>query len=243
MTIVPVDVLAIAAHPDDLELTCGGTIARLSSEGRRVGMVDLTRGELGTRGTPEIRKRESDSAAEILGASFRIQLDFGDGGLRTGREEELELIGLIRKTRPSLVIAPYPDDRHPDHARAGRLVTDAWFYSGLRQLAPGEDAAHRPQAVIYYLMNYIVVPTMVVDVTAHHETKRKAMLAFESQFHREGSDEPATLIAKKSFLDMIEGRSRHFGGLIGADFGEPFWSRTPPRIDDPIAAFGGREVS
>lgn len=238
----PVDVIAIGAHPDDLELTCGGTIAKLASEGRRVGMLDLTRGEMGTRGTPEIRKREAARSAEILGAAWRHQLDFGDGGLRTGREEELELIDVFRAARPSLVIAPYPDDRHPDHARAGKLVTDAWFYSGLARLER-EDPAHRPQAVIYYLLNFPVTPTFVIDVTAQQETRRKAMLAFESQFHQENSDEPPTLIAQKSFLEMIEARLRHYGGLINVEFGEAFWSRTPPRIDDPIRAFRGREVS
>lgn len=242
MSFEQVDVLAIGAHPDDLELTCGGTIAKMAAEGRRVGMLDLTRGEMGTRGTPEIRKREADNAARILGASWRHQLDFGDGGLRTGRDEELELISVIRAARPSLIIGPYPDDRHPDHARAGRLVTDAWFYAGLARLEM-DAAAHRPQAVIYYLMNFPVTPTFIVDVTKHHDARRGAMLAFESQFHQENSNEPPTLIAQKSFLDMIEARLRHYGGMIGAEFGEPFWSRTPPRVDDPLAAFRGREVS
>lgn len=242
MTLRNVDVLAIGAHPDDLELSCGGTIAKLVASGTRVGMLDLTRGEMGTRGTAEIRRREAERAAEILGAAFRMQLDFGDGGLRTGREEELELIRIFRQTTPSLIIAAYPDDRHPDHARGGGLVTDAWFYSGLRALDIGLPA-HRAQSVVYYLLNYPVVPTFIVDVTAHHHTKRDAMLAFESQFHREGSSEPLTMIAQKSFLEMIEARARHFGGFIGAEFGEAFWSRTPPRVDDPIAAFSGREVS
>lgn len=242
MSFEKVDVLAIGAHPDDLELTCGGTIAKLAAEGRRVGMLDLTRGEMGTRGTAEIRKQEASRAAAILGAAWRHQLDFGDGGLRTGREEELALIKVIREARPSLIIGPYPDDRHPDHARAGRLVTDAWFYSGLARLEM-DTPAHRPQAVICYLMNYPVPPTIVIDVTEHFEARRNAMLAFESQFHRENSNEPPTLIARKSFLEMIEARLRHYGGMIGAEFGEPFWSRTPPRIDDPLAAFAGREVS
>ena len=242
MTVEKVDVLAIGAHPDDLELTCGGTIAKLVADGRRVGMVDLTRGEMGTRGTAEIREKEAARAAEILGAVFRTHLDFGDGGLRTGRAEELELIRLFRETKPSLIITAYPDDRHPDHARTGRLVTDAWFYAGLRALDVGAPA-HRAQSVVYYLMNYPLLPTFVVDVTAHQEAKRRAILAFESQFHREGADEPPTLIAQKSFLEMIEARGRHFGGLIGAEFGEAFWSKSPPRVDDPIAAFSGREVS
>lgn len=242
MTLQKVDVLAIGAHPDDLELSCGGTIASLVAGGKRVGMIDLTRGEMGTRGTAEVREREANRAAEILGAAFRLQLDFGDGGLRTGRAEELELIRVFRATSPSLIVAAYPDDRHPDHRRGGELVTDAWFYAGLRSLDVGLPA-HRAQSVVYYLLNYPVTPTFIVDVTKHHETKRRAMLAFESQFHREGSDEPMTMIAQKSFLEMIEGRARHFGAFIGAEFGEAFWSKTPPRVEDPIAAFSGREVS
>jgi bacillithiol biosynthesis deacetylase BshB1 len=236
-----VDLLFFGAHPDDVELSAGGMIARARRDGLRVGLVDLTRGEMGTRGTPPTRKREAAAAARILGAVFREQLDFGDGGLRTGREEEMKLIDLIRRTRPRLVFAPWPDDRHPDHTRTGRVVTDASFYAGLRQLE-SDVPAHRPQTVIYYLQNYMLAPSFVVDVTNAWPTKMKAIHAFKSQFFDAKSKEPQTFISDPRFLEMIEARGRHFGALIGARFGEAFVTKQPPRVDDVIAAYGGREV-
>ena len=177
-----VDVLAIAAHPDDVELTCGGTLARLKAAGYRFGIVDLTRGEMGTRGSAEIRGKEAARAAEILGAEFREALDLGDGGLRRGREEELAVIDVIRREKPRLILTPYPDDRHPDHRRAGQLVTDAAFYAGLRKLETAHPA-HRPQQTVYFPTFDPQTPTFVVDVTPYIEIRRAAMRAFESQFH------------------------------------------------------------
>jgi bacillithiol biosynthesis deacetylase BshB1 len=236
-----VDIIFFAAHADDLELCCGATIAKLASSGKTVGMLELTKGEMGTRGTPETRKSEADSASRILGAAFRQQLDLGDGGLRTGREEELQVVDALRRFTPSVVFAPWPDERHPDHARAGRLVTDAWFYAGLRALK-GAHEAFRPQAVIYYIMNYMVPPSFVVDVTAAWPTKMKAIAEFKSQFHNPGSKEPETFISKSGFLELIEARGRHFGGLIGAAYGEAYVTKQPPKIDDVIGAYSGREV-
>lgn len=237
-----VDVMAFGAHPDDVELGAGATLAHCVAGGLEVGIVDLTRGEMGTRGTPAIRAREARAAQRILGASFRRQLDFGDGQLRTGREEELELIELIRRHTPSILIAPYPDDRHPDHTRTGQLVTDTWFYAGLKNLV-SQSSAHRPQAVIYYLQNYQFRPSLVVDVTDVWKKKMRAIAAYGSQFYNPKSKGPVTMIAQKSFVDMIEARGRHFGALIGADYGEAFVSKQPPRVDDLVTAFGGREVS
>lgn len=235
-----VDYLFFAAHADDLELSCGGTIAKFVKEGRRVGMVDLTRGEMGTRGTPQTRKREATAAARVLGAAFREQLDFGDGNLRTGRDEELQIVEILRRTRPRVVIAPWPDERHPDHARTGRVVTEASFYSGLRALEPGVPA-HRPQVVAYYMQNYVLHPTFVVDVSAHWKIKMRAVAAYKSQFHDPKSKEPQTFISSKRFLDMIDGRGRHFGALIGVDYGEAYITKQPPKLDDVIAAYEGRE--
>lgn len=234
------DVLFTAAHPDDIELSCGGTIAKIVKSGGSAGILDLTRGEMGTRGTPATRKREAKAAARIVGAAFREQLDFGDGGLRTGRAEELQLIDALRRHRPSVVFAPWPDERHPDHARTGRLVTDACFYAGLRALETGLPP-HRPQVVVYYMQNYVVPPSFVVDVTAQWKTKMRAIAAFKSQFHKPGSKEPETFISRKSFIDMIEARGRHFGAMIGVEFGEAFVTKQPPKIDDVVAAYGGRE--
>ncbi|HUP47572.1 MAG TPA: bacillithiol biosynthesis deacetylase BshB1 [Thermoanaerobaculia bacterium] len=236
-----VDLLFFGAHADDVELAAGGTIARAVRDGLRAGIVDLTRGEMGTRGTPAVRKREARAAARILGASFREQLDFGDGNLRTGRDEELEIIRIIRRSRPRLLFAPYPEDRHPDHTRTGRLVTDAWFYAGLRQLRT-DRPAYRPQAVVYYLQNYLFGPSFVVDTTAAWKTKMRALAAYKSQFHDPKSKEPRTFISDPRFLEMIEARGRHFGALIGTAYGEAFVTRQPPRVDDLIAAYGGREV-
>ena len=237
-----VDLLVFGAHADDVELSSGGTIITAIQQGQRVGIVDLTHGEMGTRGTPELRLRESRAAQKILGAAFRERCDFGDGQLRTGREEELVVIDLIRRHRPSLIIAPYPDDRHPDHGRAGRLVTEAAFYAGLVRIESGEKA-HRPQAVIYQMMTYTVEPTLVVDVTKAWSRKMKAIAAYRSQFYNPASKERPTILSQKNFLDRIEGRARHFGSLIGAVYGEPFFSKQPPKVMDLISAFSGREVS
>jgi bacillithiol biosynthesis deacetylase BshB1 len=237
---MPVDVLAIAAHPDDVEMTCAGTLVRLKAAGRRFGIVDLTRGEMGTRGTDAIRRREAERAAEILGADFRETLDFGDGGLSGSREQELALMDVVRREKPRLVFTSFPEDRHPDHARAGRLATDAAYYAGLRKIET-RHPAHRPQQTIYFSTGYLHEPDFVVDVTATMETRRAAIRAFTSQFHRVESEEPQTVISQREFLEMLEGRARHFGFLIGVEFGEGFLSKRPPRIDDPIAAFEGFE--
>jgi bacillithiol biosynthesis deacetylase BshB1 len=237
---MPVDVLAIAAHPDDVELTCGGTLVKLKQRGYRFGIVDLTRGEMGTRGTPEIREREARRAAEILGADFREALDLGDGGLRRGREEELLVIDVIRREKPRLVLTPFPDDRHPDHRRAGQLVTDACYYAGTRKLET-RHPAHRPQQTVYFSTFDSRRPEFLVDVSDVIETRRAAMRAFESQFHKEGSTEPPTMLAQKQFLDVIEARAREFGMMINVEFAEGFLARRPPRIPDLVQAFEGSE--
>jgi len=238
---MPVDVLAIAAHPDDVELTCAGTLLALQARGRRFGLVDLTSGEMGTRGDQETREREASRAAEILGAEFRETLDFGDGGLRTTREQELRLIEIIRRERPRLILTSYPEDRHPDHARAGRLVADAAFYAGLRKLET-QHPAHRPQQTVFFSTAYLHEPNLVVDVTPYWPKRLEAILAFTSQFHDPNSREPQTMLSQRPFLAAIEGRARHFGFLIGTEFGEGFVSQRPPRIDDLVACFEGFEA-
>jgi bacillithiol biosynthesis deacetylase BshB1 len=237
---MPVDVLAIAAHPDDVEMTCGGTLVQLRARGRRFGIVDLTRGEMGTRGNEETRRREAERAAEILGAEFRETLDFGDGGIAESREHELVLMDVIRREKPRLVMTSYPEDRHPDHARAGRLVTASAFYAGLRRIET-EHPAHRPQQTIYFSTAYLHEPDFIIDITPAMETRRAAIRAFSSQFHREDSEEPQTIVSQRMFLETIDARARHFGFLIGTEFGEGFMARRPPRIDDLIGAFEGFE--
>src|SRR5205085_11790648 len=169
----------------------------------------------------QTRKRESAASARILGASFREQLDFSDGALRTGRDEELQIIDIVRRTKSKIVFAMYPDDRHPDHTRTGRIVTEASFYAGLRALETGV-AAHRPHTVVYYIQNYMNAPSFVVDCTKTWKTKMRAIGAFKSQFHDPKSKEPKTFISDPKFLNMIEGRGVHFGALINAAYGEAF---------------------
>lgn len=237
-----VDILVFSAHPDDTEITCGGTILRSVADSKRVGLIDLTRGEMGTRGTPELRLEEAREAAKILGASFREILDFGDGKLRHGEDEELILIDKIREYRPSIIVAPWPDERHPDHARTGRLVTEAWFYAGLKKRETSH-APFRPQSVVYYMQNYVLHPTFVVDITPWAGKKMEAIRAHRSQVYNPETNEPQTIIAKREFLDLIEGRARHFGALIGSELGEGFLTKQPPRVDDITSAYRGREVS
>lgn len=237
-----VDLLVFGSHADDIELSCAGTILKAVQQGQRVGLVDLTRGEMGTRGTPEIRAREAAASSEILGASFRKTLDFGDGNLQPGREQELEIMRLIREHRPSIVIAPMYDDRHPDHARSGRLIAEAAFYAGLRKVDTGQDA-HRPGSVVHYALNYPIAPSFIVDISEVFATKMKAVMCYASQFHNPDSNEPETWISGKSFIAMIEARARQWGAMIGAEFGEPFHTKTPPKVNDLVAAYAGRDMT
>ncbi|MHB8799072.1 MAG: bacillithiol biosynthesis deacetylase BshB1 [Thermoanaerobaculia bacterium] len=235
-----VEILAVGAHPDDVELGCGGTLALLARAGRSVGILDLTRGEAGTRGTPETRAAEAAEAAHLLGARFRDRLDLGDGNLRTDRAAELEVIEVVRRRRPRLVFAPLPNDRHPDHVRAGRLVTDAAFYAGLRALETGLPP-HRPQQVVYFPSTFLAEPTFLVDVTGTLEVKLAAVRAFRSQFFDPASKEPATFISSPEFLDGVTARARAFGRLANVGAAEGFVSPRPPILADPLAAFDGFE--
>ncbi len=236
-----VEILAVGAHPDDVELGCGGTLALLSRRGRRVGILDLTRGEAGTRGTPETRAAEAADAARILGALFRDGLDLGDGNLCTDRSAELAVVEVIRRRRPRLVFAPLAFDRHPDHVRASRLVTDAAFYAGLRSLETGRPA-HRPQQVVYYPSSFLASPTFLVDVTEVFQIKLAAVHAFRSQFFDPESKEPATVISSPEFLEGVTARARAFGQLANTGAAEGFISSRPPLLVDPLAAFDGFET-
>jgi N-acetylglucosamine malate deacetylase 1 len=237
-----VDVLAVGTHPDDAELGCGATLAKLARAGRRIGILHLSCGEAGTRGTPAGRRREAERAAEILGAAELEFLDLGDGALRTGPAEEEALIAALRRLRPELIFGPTPSDRHPDHGRAHRLLADACFYAGLaRRGDPAADGPpHRPAAVFSYMQHDPFEPAFLVDVTAQWGVKMRALDAYESQIHRAdappggGADAgPPTKVASREFRLALEGRARHFGLLIGAGFAEPFASRLPLAVPDP----------
>jgi bacillithiol biosynthesis deacetylase BshB1 len=235
---VKLDCLAIGTHPDDVELCCGGTLARLVEQGHRVGILHLTRGERGTRGTAEERKREAELAANALGVEELHFLDCGDGALRHSEVEEDSLIAVLRALEPEILLAPPPSDRHPDHIRAHRLVADAAFYSGLARR--GEGAPHRPGSVFSYMQHFAFEPSFIVDVTATWQKKTAALRAYGSQFHRLGEPprekmdrgQPQTKISSPIFALSVEGRARHFGQMIGAEFGEPFLSPVPLAVQD-----------
>lgn len=241
----PVDVLAFGPHPDDVELGCGGTLAALAARGRSFGIVDLTRGEMGTRGTPELRREESREAARLLGARFRTCLDLGDGDLRTDRAAQLLVVDAVRRARPRIVLSPHAEDRHPDHERAGRLVPEAAWYAGLAKLDTGLPP-HRPDQVVFYSAYALLAPTFLVDVTAVFETKVAALRAHRSQFHDASgaggaAAAPETWVSSKSFWDAVEARARSYGRLANTDFAEGFVTKAPPTLADVPDAFRGYE--
>lgn len=229
-------VLAFGAHPDDVELTIGGTVALLVRSGHRVVIVDLTRGELGTRGTPKIRAEEAAEAARILGVETRENLELPDGGLGPERTQLSALVRVIRQHRPQLVLAPLEEDLHPDHKWAGRLIKEAAYLSGLRNWDPGLPP-HRPRAILQYMSHTRVAASLVIDVTETFETKRRACLAYRSQFHDPDSQEPATYISSEPFWAWWEARARHDGHAIGATFGEAFVHQGPLPVRDPVEQF------
>jgi N-acetylglucosamine malate deacetylase 1 len=240
------DVLAIGAHPDDVELGCGATVAKLAKAGRSVGILNLTRGEAGTRGTPEERRGEAEEAARALGVVELRFLDCGDGSLRTGPAEEDVLIEALRELRPDLVLSPTPYDRHPDHIRAHRMVQAACFYAGLSARGTKDQPTHRPAAVFSYMQHDSFEPSFVVDVTDSWNAKLASLAAHRSQVHLPGAAPaqgeaagPITKVSTSDFYYAIEGRARHYGNLIGATYGEPFWSPLPIAVHDLFAILPG----
>lgn len=223
-----VDILAIGAHPDDVELGCGGTIAKLISEGKKVAIVDLTQGELGTRGTNVTRAQESAQASEILGIHARENLKMKDGFLLNNEDHQMQIIKIIRKYRPDIVFANAIDDRHPDHAKAAKLVSDACFLSGLIKIETeyeGEkQQAWRPKQIFHYIQWKPVDPHFVVDISGFMDQKIKACLAYKTQFYDPDSREPMTPIATKDFLESLTYRAQDLGRLSGVDYAEGFTS-------------------
>lgn len=221
-----IDILAIGAHPDDVELGCSATLAKEISNGKKVGILDLTRGELGTRGTPEIREKEAANAAKILGVKFRHNLEFSDGFLVNNESSRLEIIKIIRKYQPDIVLCNAIDDRHIDHAKASKLASDACFLSGLRKiqtiLEGNHQAAWRPKHVYHYIQWKNIEPDFVVDVSGFMEKKMEAVNAYKSQFHDPESKEPSTPITSQNFLESLTYRAMDLGRLIGVDYGEGF---------------------
>lgn len=222
------DILVFGAHPDDAELGAGATIAKEVSKGKKVGIVDLTRGELGTRGSAEIRDREAAKAAEILGVAVRENMEFADGFFVNDKEHQLELIKIIRKYRPEIVLCNAVEDRHIDHAKGSKLVSDACFLSGLMKIETkmdGDDQwqeAWRPKLVYHFIQWKNLEPDFVVDVSGFIETKTKAIMAYSSQFYDPDSEEPETPISSKNFTDSVNYRARDLGRIIGVEYAEGF---------------------
>ena len=220
------DILAFGAHPDDVELGCGGTIAKEIKNGKTVGIIDLTRGELGTRGTAETRKHEAANAAKVLGVSIRENLGFADGFFINNRQHQLEIIKVLRKYQPEVVLCNAIDDRHIDHGKGSQLVSDACFLSGLIKIETEVEGklqnSWRPKQVYHYIQWKNIEPDFVVDISGFIDIKMESVLAYRTQFFDANSKEPETPISSRNFTDSIEYRARDLGRLIGVDHAEGY---------------------
>jgi len=230
------DILAFAAHPDDVELSCSGTIIKLAKQGKRIGIIDLTQGELGTRGSAELRLVEAQNSSKILGIKVRENLNLGDGFFENNQINKLKIIKVLRKYQPTMVLANALTDRHIDHGRGARLVADACFLSGLRKiettLGNESQLAWRPNLVLHYIQDFYMKPNIVVDVTNEWPQKVEAIKAFSSQFYSSDSKEPVTPISGEDFFDFLVGRAKEMGRPVGAKLGEGFICERPLKIED-----------
>jgi len=218
------DALFFAAHPDDAELCCGGTIYNISSSGKKTGIIDLTRGELGTRGSVSIRKTEAKQAAKILGAAVRENLGIPDGNIENNKANRLKIIRVIRKYRPRIIFLPHHYDRHPDHYNTHHLVKDAAFYSGLEKIKTAGLSAYRAGRNYYYMQTYSFEPNVIVDISSSFKKKMESIRCYASQFYTPGSSGPETFISSKKFIEFIEARSKFYGFHAGVKYGEPFYT-------------------
>lgn len=220
------DILAFGVHPDDVELGCSGTILAALAEGKRVGVVDLTQGELGTRGTAETRKQEAAAAAAIMGITVRENLGMADGFFQNDEVHQRKVIEVIRKYRPEIILANAPEDRHPDHGRSAKLVSDAAFLAGLRKIETKQNGevqeAWRPTYVFHYIQDRFIQPSFVVDITAHMNKKVEAILAYATQFNSTGGNEPQTYISTPQFLETVKARAMMLGKRIGVGYAEGY---------------------
>jgi bacillithiol biosynthesis deacetylase BshB1 len=220
------DILAIAAHPDDAELACSGTILKHIKQGYKVGILDLTEGELGTRGNRQLRYEEANKSSKILGVHFRHNLNLGDGFFEINTDSLMRIIEVLRFTQPEIVLANAPSDRHPDHGRASELTSRACFLSGLPKIISHwndqEQSAHRPKNIYHYIQDRNLIPDIIIDITDEYSTKIESIKAFSSQFYSPKSKEPITPISTEDFFHFIEARAREFGRPIGATYAEGF---------------------
>lgn len=223
------DILAFGVHPDDVELGCAGTILAAIAEGKKVGVIDLTQGELGTRGTAETRKIEADNAAKVLGLSVRENLKMADGFFVNDEAHQRKVIQVIRKYKPQIILCNAPSDRHPDHGRSAKLVADAAFLSGLRKIETLDDNGnlqdkHRPSYVFHYIQDRYIEPDFLIDISAHHNKKIESILCYATQFHSDDNSEPQTYISTPLFLETIKARAMMLGKRIGVNYAEGFIS-------------------
>lgn len=236
---IKLDLLVITVHPDDAELGAGGTIAKYVAAGKKVGIVDLTRGELGTRGTAETRDREANDAAAILGLTIRDNLALRDGFFNNSEEDKLAVIQAIRKYQPEIIITNAVTDRHPDHGRAGHMVTEACFLAGLRKVETVLDGiaqeAHRPRLVLQMIQDYYIKPDIVLDITDFYAIKEKSILAYKTQFYtgeESDLDEPQTYISNPDFMESTAARAREYGRSIQVKYAEGFTAKKILGVDD-----------
>ncbi|MCE3258946.1 MAG: bacillithiol biosynthesis deacetylase BshB1 [Bacteroidetes bacterium] len=231
-----VDILAVGVHPDDVELSCSGTLLKHIASGKKAGILDLTKGELGTRGSAQLRTQEAMSAAKILGVDFRTQLDFKDGFFQNDEFHQRKIIEQIRKHQPEIILCNAVSDRHPDHGRAAKLVADACFYSGLVKIETLMDgkpqAAWRPKAVYHYIQDNFIHPDFVVDISGFIDKKHEAIMAFSSQFYNPKSTEPATPISSKEFLEQLNAKMAIWARAIGTSYAEGFTVNRYPGVKD-----------
>ena len=232
-----VDILAFGSHPDDVELGCGGSILSAISQGLKVGIIDLTKGELGTRGTPEIRKKESEKASEILGVSFRKNLGFKDGFFINDKEHQLKVIEVLREHKPSIIFCNAVKDRHIDHPKGSKLVSDSCFLSGLSKINTNYNNSKNqspwtPKQIYHYIQWFDLKPDILIDISEFQEKKMKAIMAYKSQFYNPKSKEPNTPISSKNFIDSIKQRDQNFGRISGVVAAEGFTVERPPVVKD-----------
>ncbi len=229
------DTLVFAAHPDDAELGMGGTIAKFTKSNYRVGLLDLTQGEMGTRGNSDLRKQEATEAARILNVSVRENLLIPDGDIQVKDVNVNKIVMLIRKHLPKVIFAPYFNDRHPDHVDACKLIKKAFFVSGLNKYETSEgdkqQEAYRPAKLYYYMQTYTFKPSFIIDVTDSFDDKMKSVKAFSTQFYNPDSNEPDTFISQPEFIEYVVARAKHYGFQIGKKYGEPFYCEEELEID------------
>lgn len=232
--------LAFGAHADDVEMACGGTLIALAALGHKTGVIVLTRGEMATRGSAEIRAKEFDHSAEIMGLAAHQMLDIPDGRVEATWVNKVKIIEVLRTFRPRVVFAPYWVDRHPDHEQTSHLVRGAAYLAGLKKIETGQPA-FRPHKVIYYQTRFEFTPSFIVDTSRSHDQKMKAIQAYSSQFHspgQAGPEDDGTLLSRPEFLDHIETRDKRYGASIGVKYGEPFLIREAIKLNDPVEFFG-----